>query len=78
MQAIAKAAVGKDIKAIAAPGGTDASKLLVDPPIEFPMAVFGPGNFLTAHQNNEECLKDMYLKFIDMYTELFTTVSTEY
>lgn len=78
MQAIAKAAVGKDIKAIAAPGGTDASKLLVDHPIGFPMAVFGPGNFLTAHQNNEECSKDMYLKFIDMYTELFTTVSTEY
>ncbi|RRG17632.1 ArgE/DapE family deacylase [Weissella viridescens] len=78
MQAIAKEAVGQDIKAVAAPGGTDASRLLVNHPVGFPMAVFGPGNFLTAHQNNEECSKDMYLKFIEMYTQLFTTVSTEY
>ncbi|MBM7617959.1 succinyl-diaminopimelate desuccinylase [Weissella uvarum] len=68
---ITKKDLGKDIPMIGVPGGTDASKFLKQHPTGFNSVTFGPGDPTLAHQTNEYVEKDMYLKFIDMYVELF-------
>ena len=74
IEQVAKKHNHDDIPVLAAPGGTDASRLLLHKSIGFPLAVFGPGNPLVQHQANEYCDKDMYLQFVTMYQELMTEV----
>jgi len=53
-------------------GGTDASKFLVDRNYGFPYVVYGPGND-TPHQDNEYVSEKMFLNFIEIYKELFSS-----
>ncbi|HCY2839806.1 TPA: ArgE/DapE family deacylase [Staphylococcus aureus] len=50
-------------------GATDASSFLGDNKDNVDLAIFGPGNPLTAHQIDEYIEKDMYLKYIDIFKE---------
>ena len=60
-----------EILTMSASGGTDASQYLVDQPVGFDYAVFGPGND-TQHQDNEYTSQQMYFDFIEIYQKLFT------
>ncbi len=62
---------GHDISAGAIPAVTDASNMLKDKPSSFPFIIFGPGSE-SVHQVDEYVDKQMYLNFIDLYTNLFT------
>ncbi|MFH4906656.1 MULTISPECIES: ArgE/DapE family deacylase [Staphylococcus] len=70
-QTIAKSLFDKDFIASPIGGVTDASNLLKNKDESFPFLVFGPG--IKPHQIDECVEKDMYLKFIDFYSELLTT-----
>lgn len=59
------------IAVVAAAGGTDASELLVKKLNGASYAVFGPGNPLKMHQNNESASLSMWLNFIEIYKKLF-------
>ena len=72
-QTIAKSLFDKDFIASPIGGVTDASNLLKNKDENFPFLVFGPG--IKPHQIDECVEKDMYLKFIDFYSELLTTYS---
>ncbi|MGW9816097.1 ArgE/DapE family deacylase [Staphylococcus cohnii] len=72
-QSIAKSLFDKDFIASPIGGVTDASNLLKNKDENFPFLVFGPG--IKPHQIDECVEKDMYLKFIDFYSELLTTYS---
>lgn len=72
-QNIAKSLFDKDFIASPIGGVTDASNLLKNKDETFPFLVFGPG--IKPHQIDECVEKDMYLKFIDFYSELLTTYS---
>ncbi|AYX90849.1 ArgE/DapE family deacylase [Staphylococcus cohnii] len=72
-QSIAKSLFDEDFIASPIGGVTDASNLLKNKDENFPFLVFGPG--IKPHQIDECVEKDMYLKFIDFYSELLTTYS---
>ncbi|WP_413627500.1 ArgE/DapE family deacylase [Fructilactobacillus vespulae] len=59
------------IAVLTAAGGTDASELLVNKLNGASYAVFGPGNPLKMHQNNESTSLSMWLNFIEIYKKLF-------
>lgn len=63
---------GKPIPTFALNPVTDASNLIADKGPDFPFAVFGPGND-TPHQVNEYVDRKMYLNFINLYIDLFST-----
>ncbi|MCH4171533.1 MAG: ArgE/DapE family deacylase [Lactobacillus sp.] len=65
-----------DIPLQATAGGTDASNFLKDKPASFPFIVFGPGN-LSSHKANEYVDQDMYLNFVKLYQQLFSTYVNE-
>ncbi|WP_334330447.1 ArgE/DapE family deacylase [Companilactobacillus sp. HBUAS59699] len=67
---VAKEHTGLDIGKYGVAGTTDAAMFLRDKPDDFAFVMFGPGND-TPHQVNEYVNKDMYLKFIDMYKDIF-------
>ena len=72
-QTIAKSLFDKDFIASPIGGVTDASNLLKNKDENFPFLVFGPG--IKPHQIDECVEKDLYLKFIDFYSQLLTTYS---
>ncbi|BAK93461.1 peptidase M20 family protein [Tetragenococcus halophilus subsp. halophilus] len=57
------------------PGVTDASNLLVDKPNNFNFIFYGLGLTSMAHQTNEYVKKDVYVKFADLYKDLFIDLS---
>ncbi|MDT3960450.1 ArgE/DapE family deacylase [Staphylococcus kloosii] len=59
-----------ELEALASPGVTDASDLLEHKDENFPFIMFGPGHISQAHQVNEHVDKDIYLTFIDLFTEM--------
>ncbi|MFC6181168.1 ArgE/DapE family deacylase [Lactiplantibacillus daowaiensis] len=59
-----------EILKTSASGTMDTSSYLVDQPVGFDYAAFGPGND-TQHQDNEYTSKQQYLNFIDIYQQLF-------
>ncbi|KRO29485.1 succinyl-diaminopimelate desuccinylase [Lactiplantibacillus fabifermentans DSM 21115] len=59
-----------EILAMSASGTMDASSYLIDHPVGFNYAAFGPGND-TQHQDNEYTSKRQYLEFIAIYKKLF-------
>ncbi|WP_125763446.1 ArgE/DapE family deacylase [Companilactobacillus hulinensis] len=67
---VAKAHTGLDVGKYGVAGTTDAAMFLKNKPDDFGFVMFGPGND-TPHQVNEYVAKDMYLKFIDMYKDIF-------
>lgn len=67
---VAKEHTGLDIKKTGIAATTDAAMFLRDKSTDFAFVMFGPGNG-TPHQVNEYTDKDMYLKFIDMYKDIF-------
>ncbi|MDN6630683.1 MAG: M20/M25/M40 family metallo-hydrolase, partial [Staphylococcus equorum] len=60
-----------DLPLEASPGVTDASDLLVDKDEDFSFIMYGPGLVSQAHQVDEYVEKDVYLSFIDLFTEFF-------
>lgn len=56
---------------IGSPGVTDGSNLLRSKGDDFPFIMFGPGLTKMAHKVDEYVHRDVYLKFIDLYEELF-------
>lgn len=62
-----------DLPLEASPGVTDASDLLVDKDKDFSFIMYGPGLVSQAHQVDEYVEKDVYLAFIDLFTEFFPT-----
>ncbi|MBJ6275878.1 ArgE/DapE family deacylase [Staphylococcus aureus] len=68
---IAKKHLGKSIPGNISPGVTDASDLLLSKNENFPFIMFGPGQTSQAHRIDEFVEKDIYLKFIDIFIELF-------
>ncbi|WP_125588108.1 ArgE/DapE family deacylase [Companilactobacillus jidongensis] len=67
---VAKEHTGLDVGKYGIAGTTDAAMFLRDKPDDFAFVMFGPGND-TPHQVNEYVNKEMYLKFIDMYKDIF-------
>lgn len=67
---VAKDHTGLDVGKYGVAGTTDAAMFLRDKPDDFAFVMFGPGND-TPHQVNEYVNKEMYLKFIDMYKDIF-------
>ncbi len=65
--------LNSDLPLEASPGVTDASDLLVDKDEDFSFIMYGPGLIHQAHQVDEYVEKDVYLTFIDLYTEFFPT-----
>ncbi len=63
---------GFDVEAVAIPPVTDASNLLKGKSKSFPLAIFGPGSD-TPHKVDEYVDKQMYLDFICLYVDLFTS-----
>lgn len=57
----------------ASPGVTDASDLLVDKDENFSFIMYGPGAVSQAHQVDEHVEKDIYLTFVDLFTDFFST-----
>lgn len=57
----------------ASPGVTDASDLLVDKDENFSFIMYGPGAVNQAHQVDEHVEKDVYLTFVDLFTDFFST-----
>lgn len=76
-QKIAKPYAKADIPVMTVAGITDASNLVRDKDTDFPFLVFGPGDATQAHVINEHVGKDMYLNFIEIYIELFSTLLTD-
>ncbi|MEJ7542124.1 ArgE/DapE family deacylase [Staphylococcus intermedius] len=64
---------GERVKKIAATGVTDASLLLKDKDEHFSFVTYGPGRMSQAHQVDEYVEKDVYLTFIELYQDMFTT-----
>lgn len=60
------------ITVMSAAGGTDASELLSQKLNGANYAVFGPGNPMKMHQNNESASLQMWLDFIEIYKKLFS------
>lgn len=56
---------------IGSPGVTDGSNLLRSKGDTFPFMMFGPGLTKMAHKIDEYVDKDVYLKFIELYEEMF-------
>ncbi|WP_125568257.1 ArgE/DapE family deacylase [Companilactobacillus insicii] len=67
---VAKEHTGLDVGKYGVAGTTDAAMFLRNKPDDFAFVMFGPGND-TPHQVNEYVNKEMYLKFIDMYKDIF-------
>lgn len=75
-QEIGSKYAGHPVEATSLTAVTDASNMLRDKDFDFPLAIFGPGS-ASVHQVNEYVDKQMYLDFINLYVELFSTYLNE-
>ncbi|MBF7025431.1 ArgE/DapE family deacylase [Staphylococcus kloosii] len=62
----------RDLELTASTATTDASFLMKGKGDAFPFVMYGPGETGQAHQVDEYVYKDVYLTFIDLYTNLLT------
>jgi succinyl-diaminopimelate desuccinylase len=62
----------RDLELTASTATTDASFLMKGKNDAFPFVMYGPGETGQAHQVDEYVYKDVYLTFIDLYTNLLT------
>jgi succinyl-diaminopimelate desuccinylase len=62
----------RDLELTASTATTDASFLMKGKDTAFPFVMYGPGETGQAHQVDEYVYKDVYLTFIDLYTNLLT------
>ncbi|KYH13934.1 succinyl-diaminopimelate desuccinylase [Staphylococcus kloosii] len=62
----------RDLDLTASTATTDASFLMKGKDTAFPFVMYGPGETGQAHQVDEYVYKDVYLTFIDLYTNLLT------
>ena len=67
--------VHEDIVVSALIGTTDASSFLGTNENNVDFAVFGPGESIMAHRVDEFIRKDMYLSYIDVYKDVFKSIS---